>query len=58
GQIPLDPNLRIGGDLGNPIAISEPDSEAGIAFGGLADTIQMRRTSLAGRSLSLGVTRK
>ncbi|MDK8510666.1 Mrp/NBP35 family ATP-binding protein [Corynebacterium bovis] len=58
GQIPLAPNLRIGGDLGNPIAISEPDSEAGIAFGGLADTIQMRRTSLAGRSLSLGVTRK
>ncbi|MGO1465419.1 MAG: Mrp/NBP35 family ATP-binding protein [Candidatus Corynebacterium faecigallinarum] len=56
GQIPLDPNLRIGGDLGNPIAISEPDSPAGEALGSIADSLVTRRQSLAGRSLNLGVT--
>mgnify|MGYP001941956096 FL=1 len=58
GQIPLDPNLRIGGDLGNPIALSEPTSQAAIAFGGIADHLALRRSSLAGKSLGLGVTRK
>ncbi len=58
GQIPLDPNLRIGGDLGNPIAKAEPNSEAAIAFGGIADHLAVRRSSLAGKSLNLGVTRK
>ncbi|RAV34854.1 Mrp/NBP35 family ATP-binding protein [Corynebacterium heidelbergense] len=58
GQIPLDPQLRIGGDLGNPIAISEPNSAAAVAFGGIADHLALRRQSLAGRPLNLGVTRK
>lgn len=58
GQIPLDPNLRIGGDLGNPIAISEPHSEATQVFGAMADKLALRRSSLAGKSLNLGVTRK
>ena len=58
GQIPLDPNLRIGGDLGNPIALFEPTSQAAIAFGGIADHLALRRSSLAGKSLGLGVTRK
>ena len=58
GQIPLDPNLRIGGDLCNPIAISEPNSEAAQAFGAIADHLALRRSSLAGKSLGLGVTRK
>lgn len=55
GQIPLDPNLRIGGDLGNPIAISEPDSPAGVALGAIAEKLATRRQSLAGRQLNLGV---
>ncbi|HCT14767.1 Mrp/NBP35 family ATP-binding protein [Corynebacterium nuruki] len=55
-QIPLDPDLRIGGDVGNPIAISEPQSPAGSALGALADHLKTRRNSLAGRSLNLGVT--
>ncbi|MGJ4109354.1 Mrp/NBP35 family ATP-binding protein [Corynebacterium macclintockiae] len=58
GQIPLDPNLRIGGDLGNPIVLSEPNSPATIAFGGIADQLVVRRSSLAGKSLNLGVTKK
>lgn len=57
GQIPLDPDLRIGGDVGNPIAISQPDSPAGVALGALADQLVTRRQSLAGRPLNLGVTR-
>lgn len=55
GQIPLDPNLRIGGDLGNPIAISEPESAAGTALGAIAGKLATRRQSLAGRQLNLGV---
>jgi ATP-binding protein involved in chromosome partitioning len=55
-QIPLDPDLRIGGDVGNPSAISEPQSPAGSALGALADQLKTRRNSLAGRSLNLGVT--
>ncbi|AHW63757.1 Putative ATP-binding protein [Corynebacterium glyciniphilum AJ 3170] len=55
GQIPLDPNLRIGGDLGNPIAISEPASAAGAALGAIAEKLATRRQSLAGRQLNLGV---
>ncbi|MEY8565011.1 Mrp/NBP35 family ATP-binding protein [Corynebacterium sp.] len=55
GQIPLDPNLRIGGDLGNPIAMSEPDSPAGKALGEIAEKLATRRQSLAGRPLNLGV---
>ena len=58
GQIPLDPNLRVGGDLGNPIVLSEPTSPATIAFGGIADQLAVRRSSLAGKSLNLGVTKK
>ncbi|GAB2508159.1 Flagellum site-determining protein YlxH [Corynebacterium atrinae] len=57
GQIPLDPQLRVHGDDGNPIAISEPDSPAGQAVRDVAATLVTRRESLAGKSLGLGVTR-
>ncbi|WP_417289193.1 Mrp/NBP35 family ATP-binding protein [Corynebacterium variabile] len=56
-SIPLDPDLRVGGDVGNPIAVSQPDSPAGVALGALADKLGTRRQSLAGRPLNLGVTR-
>lgn len=58
GQIPLDPNLRIGGDVGNPIVKAEPNSPATQAFGAIADHLSLRRSSLAGKSLNLGVTKK
>jgi ATP-binding protein involved in chromosome partitioning len=57
GQIPLDPQLRVHGDDGSPIAVSEPDSPAGSAIGEIADKIVRRRESIAGRPLGLGVTR-
>lgn len=58
GQIPLDPQLRIGGDVGNPIVKAEPHAAVTVAFGALADHLALRRSSLAGKSLSLGVTKK
>jgi ATP-binding protein involved in chromosome partitioning len=39
GQIPLLPQLRVGGDEGKPIAAVEPDSEAGRAFQALAERV-------------------
>ncbi len=39
GQIPLDTTLREGGDVGAPIVVTHPDSEAAQAFVALAKTI-------------------
>ncbi|WPF66974.1 MULTISPECIES: Mrp/NBP35 family ATP-binding protein [unclassified Corynebacterium] len=57
GQIPLDPALRVHGDTGTPVVLSEPDSPAGQACSALAEKLAVRRQSLAGRPLGLGVTR-
>ncbi|MCL0120924.1 Mrp/NBP35 family ATP-binding protein [Corynebacterium pygosceleis] len=56
GEVPLDPALRAGGDVGVPVVISHPESPTSKAIGGIADKIAVRRESLAGRSLNLGVT--
>ncbi len=32
GEVPLDLNVRKGGDSGKPIVLSDPDSPAGRAF--------------------------
>lgn len=58
GQIPLDPDLRVGGDVGNPITVSQPDSPAAVALSAIADQLVTRKKSLVGQSLSLGVTRR
>jgi ATP-binding protein involved in chromosome partitioning len=39
GQIPLDPTLREGGDVGAPIMTEDPTGEVGQAFRALADKI-------------------
>ncbi|MBA3654949.1 MAG: Mrp/NBP35 family ATP-binding protein [Actinobacteria bacterium] len=39
GQVPLVPALREGGDIGLPITVAEPDSEAAQAFVTLADAV-------------------
>lgn len=56
GQVPLDPQLRVHGDDGHPIAISEPDSPAGKSIRAMAEQLVTRRESLAGKPLGLGVT--
>lgn len=57
GSVPLDPRLREGGDAGTPIALSAPESPTGKAIHAIADQLVVRRESLAGKSLGLGVTR-
>jgi ATP-binding protein involved in chromosome partitioning len=39
GEIPLDIKIRIGGDNGEPIVISEPDSPVAHAFSQLAKMV-------------------
>src|SRR2546425_5978187 len=36
GQIPLQPNVRLGGDEGQPVVIADPDSPAAKALNGVA----------------------
>ncbi len=42
GRIPLDADVRKGGDYGRPIVITDPDSPAGQAFHTLAETVAAR----------------
>lgn len=42
GRIPLDAEVRKGGDYGRPIVVTEPDNAAGQAFQQLAQTIAAR----------------
>ena len=42
GAIPLNPNVRIGGDSGKPIVVTDPDSDAGKALLGLAEIVAAR----------------
>ena len=42
GAIPLNPNVRIGGDTGRPIVITDPDSDAAKALQALAETVAAR----------------
>jgi len=39
GEIPIDPDIRIGGDTGSPIMESSPDSKAAQAFVDIADKV-------------------
>jgi ATP-binding protein involved in chromosome partitioning len=43
GQIPLVGALREGGDTGLPIVVSDPRSEAALAFAGIASWIDEHR---------------
>lgn len=55
GSIPLDPNLRVNGDAGKPIVSADPDSPTSQAIMRVADKLLVRKESLAGKSLNLGV---
>jgi ATP-binding protein involved in chromosome partitioning len=41
GQIPLVPELRAGGDDGEPIVVSHPDDEASRAFASIAERLDV-----------------
>jgi ATP-binding protein involved in chromosome partitioning len=42
GEIPMDPQVRVGGDGGMPIVVSHPDSAVTSAFISLAETIALK----------------
>lgn len=42
GAIPMDPNVRVGGDQGKPIVISDPDSASGKALRSIAEQLAAR----------------
>jgi ATP-binding protein involved in chromosome partitioning len=49
--IPFTPELRTGGDNGNPIVIADPQSHASIAITDLAKKLAKRSQSIVGRRL-------
>jgi ATP-binding protein involved in chromosome partitioning len=53
GQVPLDVQLREGGDSGVPVVLSRPESPAAVALRGVARSLAQRSRGLAGRSLGL-----
>jgi ATP-binding protein involved in chromosome partitioning len=53
GQVPIDQQLREGGDAGVPIVTSAPDSPAAVAFAEIADKLAARQRGLAGLQLGL-----
>jgi ATP-binding protein involved in chromosome partitioning len=52
-RVPLDPQLRAGGDDGVPIVASDPGQPSASALSGLADSLIRKGRSLAGRKLNL-----
>jgi ATP-binding protein involved in chromosome partitioning len=56
GQVPLDVELREGGDRGRPVVLSSPDSPAGTALRGVARQLARRGRGLAGRKLGITPT--
>ncbi|NLE80182.1 MAG: Mrp/NBP35 family ATP-binding protein [Rhodococcus sp.] len=57
GQIPLEQGVREGGDSGQPIVLSNPDSPAATALREVADKLAVRKRGLAGMSLGIDTTR-
>jgi ATP-binding protein involved in chromosome partitioning len=58
GQVPIDTRLREGGDNGQPLTASDPDSPAAKVLMGIADKIATRSRGLVGMSLSVSPVRK
>jgi ATP-binding protein involved in chromosome partitioning len=52
GQVPLVPEIRVGGDTGKPIVITSPDSPAAVIFREIGDSIllQLARKPVPGTS--------
>jgi len=58
GQVPLDTNLRLGGDEGVPVVLRDPDSAAAVALRAVARGLSQRARGLSGRSLGLSPTKR
>jgi ATP-binding protein involved in chromosome partitioning len=57
GSIPMDPEVRAGGDAGNPIVVSRPDSAAAQALTAIAADLALRTSvaALATQSQSFSI---
>ena len=55
-QIPLDPQLRVGGDEGSPLVVTDPDRPAAVALTALATRLAKRGRGLLGKQLGLAPT--
>lgn len=53
GSVPIDVRLREGGDAGQPLVLTDPDSAAGGALREIARKIGRRQRGLAGMSLGV-----
>jgi ATP-binding protein involved in chromosome partitioning len=53
GRVPFDVRLREGGDKGEPLVISEPESPAATVLRTIAQGLASKRRGLVGKSLSL-----
>ncbi|MGB0101827.1 MAG: P-loop NTPase [Nocardioides sp.] len=58
GQIPIDPSLREGGDVGKPIVESDPTAPGAQVLAAMADRLAGRGRGLAGMQLGLTPTSK
>jgi ATP-binding protein involved in chromosome partitioning len=47
GQVPLQPNVRLGGDEGQPVVLADPDSPAAKGFGNVAGAVARQVSVLA-----------
>lgn len=56
GRIPFDSELRVGGDCGEPIVWSHPNSRATQEFFSIVDSLAPRKKSLLGVPLSVSPT--
>ena len=46
GSIPLEPQVRVGGDGGTPVVVSHPDSAAALALTRIAQEVAVRASTL------------
>jgi ATP-binding protein involved in chromosome partitioning len=55
GEVPIDPKVVVGGDTGEPIVVSEPDSPAAQAFRELArQVVEQVQSGMAGHTHGAG----
>src|SRR5215831_7093756 len=47
GQVPLQPNVRTGGDEGQPVVLADPESPAALAFNSVAGAVARQVSVLA-----------
>ncbi|HEY3714791.1 MAG TPA: P-loop NTPase [Jatrophihabitantaceae bacterium] len=57
GQVPIDQQVREGGDAGAPVVLTDPRSPAARAYLEIAETLAARQRSLVGRALGLSPAR-